>query len=432
MTGQRVIAINRFYWPDHSATSQLLTDLAEQLATLEAEVIVITSRLRYDGPSQTLDPVEAHRGVRVKRIWTTRFGRGNVLGRAIDYITFYVSALFCLIATVKKNDVVIAKTDPPMISVVAAFAVKLRKATLINWCQDIFPEIAGALGITWSKGPIGKVLIAVRNWSLRSAKVNVVLDPDMALRVRGFGVRDDQIEIIENWCDRNIRPIPRSENTLAKEWGIGDEIIIGYSGNLGRAHAVDTIIELVSETRSINDLRFIFIGGGAGLAKLKAALGEDIANGRVLLRPYQDRSRLSESLSIPDFHIVSLDPACDGLIFPSKVYGILAAQREVVALSSESGALAELVRKQACGFCLPIGAGHSEARDKVMSKLLSRDFVHIRKRGSDKRETENSDFAGHPISQWCEVIAATGGLVLSSTSSGVCNEPQAKRTAAVI
>jgi glycosyltransferase involved in cell wall biosynthesis len=74
----------------------------------------------------------------------------------------------------------------------------------------------------------------------------------------------------------------------------------------------------------------------------------------VRFRPYQPRERLSASLSAPDLHLVSLDPACEGLIMPSKLYGILAAGRPVAFLGDPDGAVARELRAHGLGVVLDI------------------------------------------------------------------------------
>jgi hypothetical protein len=142
----KTIFINRFFYPDHSATSQLLSDLAFHLVKTGVAVHVFTSRQVSDDPNATLPSQDFEQGVRITRVWTTRFGRQTLLGRTFDYLTFYFSAAWSLFALVKPGDIVVAKTDPPLISIVAAMVVKSRGAKLINWIQDLFPEVAGALG----------------------------------------------------------------------------------------------------------------------------------------------------------------------------------------------------------------------------------------------------------------------------------------------
>src|SRR5262245_40324793 len=169
----KIIFINRFFYPDHSATSEILSDLAFGLAGRHLPVTVITSRLRYDRPADVLPDYEYRQGVDVFRVWTSHWGQ-RLPGRALDYASFYITAARQLWRLARNGDIVVAKTDPPLISVVAAIVARLRGAKLINWQQDIFPETAERLSLG---GRIGRAVFAVlhspRNWSLREAKRNV-------------------------------------------------------------------------------------------------------------------------------------------------------------------------------------------------------------------------------------------------------------------
>ena len=142
-----IIFLNRFFYPDHAATSQLLSDLAFALADGGREVHVITSRQRYDEPESLLPARERIRGVEVHRVWTSRFGRNWLPGRTMDYLTFYTSAAWTLFRLAHSDHVIVAKTDPPLISAVAAMVARLRGARLVNWLQDLFPEVAVASGL---------------------------------------------------------------------------------------------------------------------------------------------------------------------------------------------------------------------------------------------------------------------------------------------
>src|SRR5713101_3363648 len=137
----KIVFVNRFFYPDQSATSQLLTDLAFHLAKTGVAVHVVTSRQLYGNSDALLSSKDNICGVRVTRVWTTRFGRQNLPGRTLDYLTFYLSAARSLFALLKPGNVVVAKTDPPLISVVAAMVAKIRGAKLVNWLRDLFPEI---------------------------------------------------------------------------------------------------------------------------------------------------------------------------------------------------------------------------------------------------------------------------------------------------
>ncbi len=174
----KLIFINRYFYPDHSATSQMLTDLVFGLAKSECQhaIHIVTSRQRYDDASAKLLPFETVNHVTIHRVATARFGRQNLMGRAIDYLSFYMSAFATLIKLTQKGGTLIAKTDPPLISVVAAVVAKHKRAHLVNWLQDLFPEVAAQLGDKLASGFPYKILKALRNKTLQQAKMNVAVE----------------------------------------------------------------------------------------------------------------------------------------------------------------------------------------------------------------------------------------------------------------
>ena len=98
----KIFFINRFFYPDHSATSQILSDLAFYLTGVGRTVHVITSGQVYDNPSARLPAYESVHGVCIHRVASTGFGRAGLLGRLLDYITFYRSA-FALLRPARRR-----------------------------------------------------------------------------------------------------------------------------------------------------------------------------------------------------------------------------------------------------------------------------------------------------------------------------------------
>jgi glycosyltransferase involved in cell wall biosynthesis len=350
----KIIFLNRYFYPDHSATSQLLSDLAFHMAKTGTPVYVITSRQTYDDPDSLLPGKDSVQGVRVIRVWTTRFGRQNLLGRTFDYLTFYLGATWNLFVLLTHGDIVVAKTDPPLISVVAAIMAKIRGAKLINWIQDLFPEVAGALAVGVIKGLEG-LLRSVRNWSLRTASKNVVIGDGMANKLTEEGIQLGVIQVIHNWADgRAIQPVDREKNDLRREWNLQDEFVVGYSGNIGRAHEFDTILDAAEKLISAKNIVFLFIGGGAQRDRIEEeARRRGLDN--IMFKPYQPREQLSLSLSLPDVHLISLQPALEGLIVPSKFYGIAAAGRPTIYVGDREGEIPRILRETGSGCTVSVG-----------------------------------------------------------------------------
>jgi colanic acid biosynthesis glycosyl transferase WcaI len=350
----KIVFVNRYFYPDQSATSQLLTDLAQALAKSGFTVHVICSRQRYDDPGARLPPQESADGVTVHRIWTTRFGRDRLLGRALDYASFYGSSAVAMLRLLRRGDTVIAKTDPPLISIVAMAAAKIRGARLVNWLQDIFPEVASLLGANPLPRPLDALLRRCRDLSLRSAHMNVVLGERMRERLLGLEIPENRIDIIENWAESSEAPKEASRSILRAKVALMDKFVVGYSGNLGRAHEFQTLLGAAEALQDDGQIVFLMIGGGAGMLKLAKATAERGLKNFLFL-PYQPRENLCDSLAASDVHWVSLLPELEGLIVPSKFYGVLAAARPTVFIGDPDGELARAIRAGECGVTVAVG-----------------------------------------------------------------------------
>ncbi len=394
----RLVFVNRFFCPDHSATSQILTDLCFALAASGHEVHVVTSRLRYDDPAARLAPEETESGVKVHRVWTSRFGRGSLFGRAADYLTFYLGALWRLVRLADRETTLVAKTDPPMISVVGAVAARATGARLVNWTQDLFPEVAVAVGMHVMPPVVARVLMAIRDWSFASARLTVVIGDRMGAEVTARGVPPARVAVIHNWADgESIAPLAHASNPLRDAWDLQGKFVVGYSGNLGRVHEFDTILDAAERLRERPDIVFLFIGGGHGMDALKAEVGKR-ALSSVRFRAYQPRERLARSLGACDAHLVTLRPELEGLVVPSKFYGILAAGRPVLFVGARDGEIQDLIRGAQCGEVFPAGAAGSLAEGIVR---LARDPSLARQWGDNGRRLFDQRFsAGLALSRW--------------------------------
>jgi colanic acid biosynthesis glycosyl transferase WcaI len=355
----RVVFVNRFYYPDESATSQMLTDLAAGLARRGLNVMVVTSRLRIDEPGADLPPREIQDGVDIHRVRTSRFGRANMPGRALDYLTFYLFAAVVLLRLLRAEDVLVVKTDPPMFSVIAARIARRRSARLVNWLQDLYPETASALGVLPEHGRIVRLLARWRNRALQAADLNVAIGEHMAAFIRALGIADERVAVIPNWADgAAIAPLAHSENPLRREWFPDDAFVVAYSGNMGRAHDLSGLLAAAAQIaataahpggETAARVCFLFIGGGHQQRALRAeARRRGLSN--IVFRPFQPRTRLRESLGVADLHVVALKPVLEGLVVPSKVYGALAAGRPVLFLGARNGEIGRLLTAHACGI----------------------------------------------------------------------------------
>jgi colanic acid biosynthesis glycosyl transferase WcaI len=163
--------------------------------------------------------------------------------------------------------------------------------------------------------------------------------------------------VMPNWADTvNLVPQRTADSKLRRDLGLQDRFVIGYSGNFGRAHEFQTLLGAARLLRQ--DPRFVFLmtGGGARMRELKDAVKHDGLDNFVF-RGYQQADRLCDALTAADVHLVSLLPALDGLIVPSKVYGILAVGRPVIFIGSADNDLVRMIGSHECGVAITVGDG---------------------------------------------------------------------------
>jgi len=404
----RIIVVNRFYWPDQSATAQMLTDLAEHLARQGNEVVAIASRQRLDGTKVILSRRTEHNGVHIHRISTILSSKNTLASKMLSFISFYVSAVATLFLLLKPGDIVIAKSDPPMLAIIPWLLSRFRRTKVINWCQDLYPEVAAALGIRWAAGPIGRTLSAVRNRALKHADTNVVISPSMQNHLTEEGIDPTKIHLIHNWCDKRISPVAKDKDTLRQHWHLGDQFVIAYSGNLGRAHLAGHINTLVESLAEQSQLKMLFIGGGPGMVWLKAQCKRH-GHSHVLFKPYQPREELGPILSVADVHLISLHPDCHSLISPSKYYGILAAGRPIAYIGDPDADLAREIGKAKLGLVLNI---HHQDRWKEQITQIRQDVIHRHQLGLNARNLYERHYeTALALNKWQHLIEHHQGVI---------------------
>jgi glycosyltransferase involved in cell wall biosynthesis len=286
--------------------------------------------------------------------------------------------------------------------VVAAFVAKLRGAILVNWVQDVFPEVASALGVKGFTPAVNHFLVRLRNKSWCIAKANVVLGQKMADYLVDAGVGNNSIHIINNWVDDDkLEPIKKEDNRLRHEWGLSDKFVVGYSGNMGRAHEFSTILQIASAFQDDPQVVFLFIGGGAQRGAIEADANKYGLN-NILFQPYQDTELLPISLSVPDLHLISLKPELEGFIVPSKFYGIAAVARPVLYIGDDKGEIPMILKDNGGGITISIG----DASGGVMYiKKLIRDNEYRIRLGMQMKDMAEKQFSkSKALKAWHDVF----------------------------
>ncbi len=348
----RIVLLNQYYAPDMAATAQLLADVGAGLARAGHEVVAVCSDRAYASPRDRYPASEVIDGVRIVRCPTSGFGRARAVGRVADYGTFLFGAARALLAA-PPADVVLCLSTPPMIAALGAVYARAAGAGFVYWVMDVYPDLAFELGVLRRGSTAGAALRILSHGLMRRADRVIALGDSMAARLAAAAGR--RPEVVHNWADGEVvRPRPGEGHPLRAEWGWDGRFVVLYSGNMGLAHEFGTVLDAAERLRDRDDDLFAYVGGGPRRAEVVAEV-ERRGLPNVEFRPYVERSRLGDSLTAGDVHLVTLRDGLAGLLVPSKIYGIFAAGRPTVYVGPGEGEIHDLLVEGDCGTRSAVG-----------------------------------------------------------------------------
>jgi glycosyltransferase involved in cell wall biosynthesis len=350
----RVLVLNQYYWPGVEATAHLLSELCEALAD-EFDLTVVTGTVAgAETPERSV-----RNGVEIVRVGSTSYDRSKLGFRAVNYLS-YLGLSLVEGLRVEPPELVLCMTDPPVIADLALLLARRYDVPLVVVSQDVFPEVAVALKRLDNPVLVETLRLATRLYLKRADRL-VAIGETMRERLEGKGASRDRIVVIPNWVDTtDLGPRPR-DNQWAREHGLTDSFVVMHSGNIGHAQDLDTLIRSATFLRDVPDLRIVLIGGGARRDELKQ-LARVLETDQLLFMGYQAREVLAESLSSADVHVVGLARGLSGYVVPSRLYGILAVGRPVIAAAEPDSETAKVVAEVGCGVVVPPGRPELLAR----------------------------------------------------------------------
>jgi len=243
---------------------------------------------------------------------------------------------------------------------VALVVARRFRVPLVVISQDVFPEIAVQLERLESPVLVSLLRGLVRLYLRRADRI-VAIGDTMRQRLEVKGAKPERLRVIPNWVDTSrLTPLGRS-NSWARNNDLESKFVVMHSGNVGHAQDLDSLVRAATFLRDLDELRIMIIGTGARHAEL-IALAKRLEVDQVRFLYYQPRHVLTKSLSSADIHVVGLAPGLAGYVVPSRLYGILAVSRPVIAAADPESETAQVVERIGCGIVVPSGRPELLAR----------------------------------------------------------------------
>ncbi len=343
--------ITQFYPPDHAATGQLIEELAQQLTAQDIAVKIITGQPAYGNGKQPIAPRrEKQKFLTIRRSLTSRIFPKWLRGRIMNGLLFCVYSALRLLKPDYRGETLLLTTEPPYLLLIGYFAKLIFNLPYVCLLYDLYPDIAIQLNVLSEKHWLARFWnwINLKIWD--QAKAIIVLSPTMKKRIVSKNPNlAPKIRVIHSWCDPDyIIPKPKTENPFAIRYNLVKPFTILYSGNMGRCHDMETIMAAAWELRK-DSVQFVFIGGGVKYDDCYARMIQEWGLTNCLFLPFQPKKNLPNSLTACDLSLVTISKGMEGLVAPSKLYGMLSAGRAIAAICEEHSYLNQLIREAGCG-----------------------------------------------------------------------------------
>jgi len=335
----RILLLNLYYPPDTSATAKMAHTVVEALSSSHG-LTVLCGRPSYDPTERRpwrLYQTEIVDRVRIIRAGSTDFPRFDMIKRVVNYLSYV--ALAIPRALFVPCDAVVAMTDPPFQGIVGAIVALLKRKPYVYNIRDLYPDMAVAGSIV-RPGMLARFWEKLHRWALRRASRVIVLGEDMRARIIAKGVAPARVVIVRDGADilSAGAPLPVLDPAVVRAIRGDFSFVLVHAGNLGFYGAWNTLVTAARHLAN-EGVGLVFVGDGAQRSQIEAAAaGAD----NVRFLEFFPASKIPSVLAAADAHVITVKRGLEGVVVPSKMYGILAAGKPILAVAPKETDAASL------------------------------------------------------------------------------------------
>jgi len=386
----RILLLTQWFQPEPTFKG---LPFAQELAARGHDVGVLTGFPNYPGgevyPGYRIRPWVREQIDRVSILRVALYPSHDKSGfrRALNYVSFAISAAAIGTALIRRPDVVYVYHPPATIGFAATVIGFFRKVPFVYDVQDLWPDTVALSGMMSSPASF-TLLDKWCKFVYRCARHIVVLSPGFKQQLVRRGVPPDKIDVIYNWCDETTIQPTTADPELASRLGLSDGFNVMFAGTMGTVQALDAVLEAAALCRqTLPNVQFVFVGGGVDRNRLeKKAADLELTNVRFL--PRQPMSAMGAVLGLADVLLVHLkNHPVFSITIPSKTQAYMASGKPV--LMAVRGDAAQLVIQSGGGLVCepenPKSIAETVARFAVMSPEQRRSMGEAGKKYYDEQ-----------------------------------------------
>jgi len=317
----------------NQSSGYLMIDIVNEFKDIYEERVLVTGFL--NPRNNKIDD-----NVKIEKIWP--YIRTSFIRRISSWSFGFIKALW-LIKTKYRNADLFLVSNPPFTTFIPLFCSNPYKLLI----YDIYPDALVEFNYLKKEAKITKFWKKVNTKVFSKAQKVYTLTEGMKKRLLAY-TEEQKIKIVPIWTDNEfLKPIKKAVNPFRKQQQWEDKFVVMYSGNLGKSHPVEIMVELAQYCKNPK-IHFVIIGGGDKFLMIEKLIAEEKLS-NISIMPWLPTQQIPQSLSAADVGVVTLGNEAMDLSIPSKTFNILSVAKPILAICSKEAALATLISENNCG-----------------------------------------------------------------------------------
>lgn len=321
----------------NQSSGYLMIDILEAFDDIYEERILITGYLNPRG--KKLD-----QKVLLKKM--IPYNRASSFKRLMTWSIGFLKAVW-LIKTTYRNADLFLVTNPPFTTFIPLLCSNTYKLLI----YDIYPDALVEFDYFRKESKVTKVWEKANRKVFKKAQKVYTLTEGMKSRILNY-TNEENIKVVPIWTDNEfLKPIEKSENPFIIDRKLEDKFIVMYSGNLGKSHPVEIMVDLAKLCKNPK-IHFMIIGGGDKYNVLEKKM-TDANLSNITLQTWVPTEEIPQSMNAADIGVVTLGKEATDISIPSKTFNLFSVAKPILAICNKEAALADLIQKNKCGESFP-------------------------------------------------------------------------------
>lgn len=299
----------------------------------------------------------------------TKYNRESIFSRLYSWIGFTWKA-YSSKRTGEPYDRIFAVSNPPFLAFILPALGKRNKADTCMLIYDLYPDVLTA----YSRSIFSKIISSITSRLNRKyfPKISRIFTPSESLADAVKKYDDREISVIYNWVDLSgIKPVDQKLNTFLQTHNLTEKFIVLYSGNFGKSHDDETLINAIQSFKHQDKIHFLFIGEGPGIDNIS----DKTMDYPVTVLPLQNDTTFPYSIASGNIALISYKNGFEGYSIPSKLPYYFATGTPVIMIGNPKSELARIITDNNLGYVVP---NHkSDELVRLIQKLADHSIITL-------------------------------------------------------